>query len=180
MSRLPDISLQTPRLTLRPLRMDDWQALSKRCGVAGVADNLLSIDAPWDETAVKDWITQYSWRGTPSYWLAICLSGELIGAVGFAGGIKNFGFGYFLAPKHWGQGYGTEAARAFLADAFARFDIPAFNSAAFVRNAASHNILTKLGFEQVGTGMSPATATLEPQPELRYRLTEPQFKAANT
>ncbi|MCK4711314.1 MAG: GNAT family N-acetyltransferase [Marinosulfonomonas sp.] len=158
--------------------MDDWQALSTRCGVAQVADNLLSIDAPWFEPAVKDWISQYSWRGTPTYRLAICLKGDLIGAVGFAGRIKKFGFGYFLAPEYWGQGYGTEAARAFLADAFARFDIPAFNSAAFARNAASRNILTKLGFVQVGEGMSPATATLEPEPELRYRLTEPKFKAA--
>ena len=173
------IIIQTERLTLRPIVDKDWEGLSTRCGVPEVAGTLLSIDLPWDEDRVKNWIQKTRWRGTATYRLAICLEGELIGAVGFAGTVGKFGFGYFLAPDYWGKGYGTEAARAFLRDAFARFDIPQMKSAALNRNVASHRILTKLGFEKTSEGMSPKTATLEPEPETRYRLTEPQFKAAN-
>ncbi len=176
---MSEISIQTQRLTLRSLQMGDWHALSTRCGVPEVADTLLSMDAPWPEPVVKGWIERSLWRGEPTYRLAVCLNAELIGTVGFAGKAGHFGFGYFLAPDYWGEGYGYEAAQAFLHDAFARFDIPQIKSAAMDRNPASHRILTKLGFEEVSEGLSPATATLDPEPETRYRLTELQFKAAN-
>lgn len=74
--------------------------------------------------------------------------GRVIGNIGIW---KLPEFGFILHPDAWGQGIGTEAARAFLDYAFATHPVEAIKADVDPRNAASLNLLQKLGFSVTGT-----------------------------
>ncbi|ODS95187.1 MAG: GNAT family N-acetyltransferase [Devosia sp. 66-14] len=74
--------------------------------------------------------------------------GRVIGNIG----IWNMPeFGFILHPDAWGQGIGIEAAKAFLDYAFATHPVEAIKADVDPRNAASLNLLQKLGFSVTGT-----------------------------
>ena len=58
--------------------------------------------------------------------------------------------GYWIARPHWGRGYVTEAATALLDWHFANSSSRAVASSAHHDNAASLQVLRKLGFEATG------------------------------
>ncbi|HEV2516530.1 MAG TPA: GNAT family N-acetyltransferase [Devosia sp.] len=74
--------------------------------------------------------------------------GRVIGNIGIW---KLPEFGFILHPDAWGQGIGTEAARAFLDYAFATHPVDAIKADVDPRNSASLNLLQKLGFTVTGT-----------------------------
>lgn len=169
--------IDTARLRLRPFTPTD-AALLSAMGVPEVARMMTTVNAPWPMADVQDWIAKSRWRGCPGFRLALCLTdGSLIGGVGLGG--EPMTCAYFLSPAHWGKGYATEAMRAFLADAFARFQLTEIEADAFIDNPASQAVLHKLGFEPVAIGTGTSLARLEPAPIRLYRLTHASFKAAN-
>lgn len=169
--------LVTPRLRLRPLTQADAPDLARIGGDARVARMFRSILSPWPEVALHDWIEQARWTGKPGYRLAICLpDGALIGTVGFGG--DPLEVGYFLALDQVGKGFATEATQAVLADAFARFGMEAVVAEHFDDNPGSSHVLRKLGFVQVGQGMSQSGARPAPAPCAFYRLTLDGFARA--
>ncbi len=54
--------------------------------------------------------------------------------------------GFMIAMEKWGQGFATEACRALLA----YYDRPRVHAFTTLTNAASQNVLAKLGFEVIG------------------------------
>ena len=165
-----EILLETPRLRLRPLEDRDWRRLQQLGGVPEVARMMLYLTAPWPEDAVRHWIATGAFRGRPGYRLGVTLpDGALIGAVGFG---PDHSLAYMIDRRYWGRGYATEAARALLADAFARFpEITQIHADHFTDNPASGAVLQKLGFEQTGTGLGASKARVERAPNVLYRLT---------
>jgi RimJ/RimL family protein N-acetyltransferase len=78
--------------------------------------------------------------------------------------------GYWLGVDHWGQGFGTEAARAVI-DHF--FDAHSFNhlhAGARVANPASRNVLEKCGFQWSGVELHRFEALGSSAPVDRFRL----------
>lgn len=69
--------------------------------------------------------------------------GRVIGKAGFW---RMPEIGYILHPDHWGKGLAFECLSALVARAFRRFDIPALVADVDPRNAASLNLLARLGF----------------------------------
>lgn len=128
--------IRTSRLTLRPLEMTD-------------ADVITSLIADWD---VIKWLTSppYPYAVSDATWFigdessngsyAIVLDGTFCGVVGFGEEL-----GYWLGKPFWGRGIMTEAARAVVADQFARGH-DRLRSGYVLGNTASENVLTKLGF----------------------------------
>ncbi|WP_161599470.1 GNAT family N-acetyltransferase [Hymenobacter nivis] len=55
--------------------------------------------------------------------------------------------GYRLLEPHWGQGYGTEAGRAWLAQGFGALALPLVASYAEATHGASRRILEKVWLE---------------------------------
>jgi RimJ/RimL family protein N-acetyltransferase len=55
--------------------------------------------------------------------------------------------GFWIHPRHWNQGYATEAAVASVALAFGRHGLPYLLGRYVAENAASGTVLAKLGFE---------------------------------
>jgi len=169
--------LTTKRLVLRPLTGADAPDLARIGGTARVARMFRSIQSPWPAEALFEWIERARWTGKPGYRLGICLpEGALIGTVGFGG--DPLELGYFLAEDQVGKGYATEATHAVLADAFARFGMEAVVAEHFDDNPSSGYVLRKLGFVEVGQGMSQSGARAAPAPCSFFKLTRAAFVQA--
>ena len=78
--------------------------------------------------------------------------------------------GYWLGVDHWGQGFGTEAARAVIDFSFEEFDHDQLFSGARVANPASRNILEKCGFQWSGVELHRFEALGSSTPVDRFRL----------
>ena len=149
--------LRTERLLLREFRVADWEA------VHDYHNNSLYYRY-YDhegETAVQSrdfvqmFLNQQQERPRTKYQLAITVRGrdELIGncgirkktAVSFDGDI-----GYELNPNYWGYGYATEATQAIIAFGFAALNLHRISAQCLAVNAASNNVLHKLGLKQEG------------------------------
>jgi RimJ/RimL family protein N-acetyltransferase len=78
--------------------------------------------------------------------------------------------GYWLGVEHWGQGFGTEAARAVIDYFFEEFDDDYLFSGARVANPSSRNILEKCGFQWTGVELHRFLALGSSTPVDCFRL----------
>ena len=77
---------------------------------------------------------------------------------------------YFLGPAYWGQGYATEAVRAFLKDCYGRFDLEEVIADQFHDNLASGRVLRKVGFEYTGRALGQSAAREKKEEVFEYSL----------
>ena len=173
-----DIIFCTPRLTIRQFATNDWRRLQEFGGRPEVARMMASLKSPWPEEDIKAWLKPRSYQGQIGFGAAIDLSGAgLIGFLGIGGDPVNCA--YAIDPEYWGNGYATEALRGLLGHCFGQLGLQTVQADHFTDNPASGRVLRKLGFVETGTDMGKSAARLELAPNITYRLTEPQFKAAN-
>ena len=78
--------------------------------------------------------------------------------------------GYWLGVEHWGQGFGTEAARAVIDYTFEEFEVEHLISGARVANPSSRNILEKCGFQWSGVELHRFEALGSSTPVDCFRL----------
>ena len=78
--------------------------------------------------------------------------------------------GYWLGVEHWGQGFGTEAARAVIDFTFEEFDAEQMLAGARVTNPSSRNILEKCDFQWSGVELHRFEAIGSSTPVDRFRL----------
>jgi len=75
---------------------------------------------------------------------------------------KIYELGFHLRSAHWGSGFAKEAARTILNHATEVLAIHAIFAGHHPDNAASRNVLLKLGFEETGTEYYEPTGLLHP------------------
>ena len=154
---LPTPELHTARLRLRPFTSADADALFALHSNAYV---LRYWDAPpWgDRERAERFIAacqQMADQGSgarPA--IERASDGAFIGWCGLTRWnpvYRSASLGYCLADGAWGQGYATEAARAWLEWAFDALHLNRVQAATDTRNAASARVLEKLGFVREGT-----------------------------
>jgi len=89
----------------------------------------------------RDGYTLWVWRELAS--------GDLVGQIGLqpteVEGVPAVEVGWSVVPERWGEGIATEAARASLAWGFERAGLDEIVSFAMVENAASLQVMRKLG-----------------------------------
>ena len=78
--------------------------------------------------------------------------------------------GYWFGFEHWGQGFGTEAARALIDHFFEAFDHELLHGRARVANPMSRNILEKCGFQWSGVELHRFEALGSSSPVDAFRL----------
>jgi len=78
--------------------------------------------------------------------------------------------GYWLGFDHWGQGFGTEAARAAIDYFFEEFDHETLIAGARVANPMSRNVLEKCGFQWTGVELHRFEALGSSTPVDCFRL----------
>jgi len=145
--------VRTERLLLRPGWSQDAPALFEAIADERIVRNLAT--APWPYLPVDAEAFLATERSATEASLLIFLrSGgepELIGGIGI--GRRPTGrieFGYWIARRHWGRGYATEAGRAVLAAARHSLRLKRLDAGHFLDNPASGRVLDKLGFKPVG------------------------------
>lgn len=135
---MPVPLIKTQRLELRPMAMSDADAITPLLNNFEVTKWLAEVPYPYTrEDAI--WFIGENVAGRASSW-SIFVDDTLIGNVG--GGDAH---GYWLGEPFWGNGYGTEAAIAARDFHFEQTTAKDMDSEYFLGNAASANILTKIG-----------------------------------
>jgi RimJ/RimL family protein N-acetyltransferase len=153
---LPTPTLHTPRLRLRPFTHTDTDAIYALQSDPRV---LRYWDSPpWKDRARADTFiatcSQMAQDGT-----GVRLAIERANDGAFMGWCcltrwnpvyRSASMGYCLDEPAWGQGIGTEAARALLQWAFDTLDLNRVQADTDTRNIASARVLEKLGFTREG------------------------------
>ena len=164
------LPFDTARLHLRPLQATDAPGMLALDSDPAVRRYLGGIGGPQaaslaDSAATIAYIeAQYAAAGIGRWAVVLGGTGEFMGWAGLklvAGPVNNqrdfYDLGYRFLPQYWGQGYGYEAAQAWLACGFGALALPRLCAYADVRNAGSRRILEKIGlqpgneFEENGT-----------------------------
>ena len=149
--------IETERLVLRDYEEGDWRAVLEY-----QRDPRYLRFCPWDrrsEQDARDFVRQFiGWRNEQPrrrFQLAITLRGADL-AVGSCGLRRKPGeageadIGYEIAPRLWGQGYATEAARAMVDFGFRTLGLYRLSSWCIAENTASARVLEKAGFKPEG------------------------------
>lgn len=150
--RLP---LLTERLELRAFEPTDLDALHAVYGDPQVTRFMPAYPTLEHTRRALEIHMREARAGNPAFWALIEReSGELIGdaGLGLIEGIgPEFELGYTLGTRWWRRGYATEAARAVRDHALGPLALPEVLALVRPANAASINVLEKIGMERVGT-----------------------------
>jgi ribosomal-protein-alanine N-acetyltransferase len=151
------LELTTSRLVLRDFRPDDWQAV-----LAYQRHPLYLRYYPWIDRSAEEvrqfvqmFLDQQQASPRIKFQLAVELksNGELIGNCGIrreAPDDVQADIGYEFDPRHWGQGYASEAARAVLDFGFESLQVHRVWASCVADNLGSIRVLTRLGMRQEG------------------------------
>jgi 8-oxo-dGTP diphosphatase len=168
-------SLATERLTLRPPTAADAEALHRLVNDFEVTRNLTVVPFPYPRALADEWIaaTARELAAGVAYQLAITgREGDeevLVGVVGLrldadlrssdshrdAHSTARTGrLGYWVGRRFWGHGVATEAAGRLVRWALANLPVDRLVAEVATDNPASAGVLRRIGFRQVGEGVT--------------------------
>ena len=152
-----DVTLETARLVLRPLRPEDAPTIARLAGHREIADTTLSIPHPYSVEQAQEWIATHSAPQNPTTQMVFGITtradGQLIGTMG----LREIDtqhchaeMGFWIGMEWWGNGYATEAAKAVVRYGFAELKLNRIYAQHMVRNPASGRVLAKIGMKGEG------------------------------
>jgi len=146
--------METERLLIRPWEERDLDAFA---ALNADAETMRFFPAPLtrDEVvALLDRIAPMTAEGLGFQAVEEKQTGELVGMVGMAPAPANFAcapaveIGWRLAKHHWGKGYASEAARAWLAHGFDNLGLAEIVAFTYVGNTPSRRVMERLGMRR--------------------------------
>jgi RimJ/RimL family protein N-acetyltransferase len=142
--------LETERLALRRPTLADVKAIAQLANDRRIAENTRRLPHPYLQDHAIEFVRALAADRRETVFL-IEHTHTPIGMVGIDWREPAAPeLGYWLGVEHWGQGFGTEAARAVIDFFFEEFDAEHLVSGARVANPTSRNILEKCGFQWSG------------------------------
>jgi len=162
--------LETERLTLRKPTLADVKAIADLANDRRIAENTRRLPHPYLLDHGVEFV-RASADGQRETVFLIENNHAPIGVVGVNWRKPETPeLGYWLGVEHWGQGFGTEAARAMIDFFFEESDAEHLIAGARVANPASRNILEKCGFQWSGVELHRFEALGCSTPVDRFRL----------
>ena len=162
--------LETERLALRRPTLADVKAIALLANDRRIAENTRRLPHPYLQDHAIDFVRTLADEPRETVFL-IENNFAPIGMVGVDWRQPaSPELGYWLGVEHWGQGFGTEAARAVIDFTFEEFDIEHLISGARVANPSSRNILEKCGFQWSGVELHRFEALGSSTPVDCFRL----------
>ena len=162
--------LETERLTLRRPTLADVQAIAQLANDRRIAENTRRLPHPYLQDHAAEFVRATAADGRETVFL-IEQNYSPLGMVGIDRTSPDAPeLGYWLGFEHWGQGFGTEAARAVIDFFFEETDAEHLIAGARVANPASRNILEKCGFQWSGVELHRFEALGSSTPVDRFRL----------
>jgi RimJ/RimL family protein N-acetyltransferase len=162
--------LETERLSLRRPTLADVKAIARLANDRRIAENTRRLPHPFSQDHAIAFVRHVAAEPRENAFL-IEHNFAPIGVVGIDMMKADAPeIGYWLGVEHWGQGFGTEAARATIDYFFEEFDREHLFSGARVANPASRNILEKCGFQWSGVELHRFESLGCSSPVDRFRL----------
>jgi RimJ/RimL family protein N-acetyltransferase len=163
--------LETERLTLRRPTLADVQAIAQLANDRRIAENTRRLPHPYLQDHAVEFVRATSSDSGEAVFL-IEQNHSPLGMVGIDRTTPDAPeLGYWLGVEHWGQGFGTEAARAVIDFFFEESEAEHLIAGARVANPASRNILEKCGFQWSGVELHRFEALGSSTPVDCFRLT---------
>ena len=149
--------LETNRLILREMTIDDVEFYFRHFNNDKIIEGCC-FAGPKDLKAAKEELELYCIRPFQEnrgirWGIVKKASGELIGTCGFYNWNKTARraeIGYDLDPKHWGQGFMTEALLAVLKYGFEKMKLNRVEAIIDSKNIRSIKLAYRLGFKKEG------------------------------
>jgi len=175
----PMTMISTKRLQLRPLHEGDTDGLVRGLNNFNVSKWTARVPFPYGMADAKSFLALCQKAEQDTLRLAITIDGELIGVISYERSQDGISaeLGYWLAEPHWGQGYGTEAARAVSKHAFEAGGLDMLIAGYAKGNEGSRRILEGLGFEPTGELMQFSAANNANVPVVRLALAKGRWQA---
>jgi RimJ/RimL family protein N-acetyltransferase len=162
--------LETERLSLRRPTLADVKAIARLANDRRIAENTRRLPHPYSQDHAVEFV-RFTASEPREIAFLIEHNFEPVGMVGINMVESDAPeLGYWLGVEHWGQGFGTEAARAAIDFFFDIFNGEHLLAGARVANPASRNILEKCGFQWSGVELHRFEALGCSTPVDRFRL----------
>src|SRR5437763_4981330 len=162
--------LETERLSLRRPTLADVKAIAHLANDRRIAENTRRLPHPYSQDDAVEFVRAMADERREIAFL-IEHSHTPIGVVGINWREQEAPeLGYWLGVEHWGQGFGTEAARATIDFCFEETGAEQLCAGARVANPASRNVLEKCGFQWVGVELHRFEALGSSTPVDSFRL----------
>jgi len=166
---LADLPIETERLRLRALELQDAPLIERLAGDWEVARFTGSIPHPYPPGSAAPWIVET--------WAEAAARQKLVAAIErrpdctFLGcieldltrGNQAANLGFWVGRPYWGAGFTAEAAKALIDHGFQRLGLVRVEAAAMPANRRSIRVQEKLGLEFLGESIDPAPARGGPQ-----------------
>ena len=162
--------LETERLTLRSPTLADVKAIARLANDRRIAENTRRLPHPYLQEHAVEFVRFVADERSE---LAFLIEKNFapLGMVGVSWREPDAPeLGYWLGFEHWGQGFGTEAARAVIDYFFQEFSHETLLAGARVANPMSRNILEKCGFQWSGVELHRFEALGSSSPVDCFRL----------
>lgn len=140
--------IETPRLTLRRFRADDWRDLH-----AYLSDEAVVRFEPYAPFSEADCRQEAQRRAQSSAFWAVCLrpNGPLIGNLYFGeADFDAWELGYVFNTAFQHCGYATESVRGLLDQAFTRWGVRRVVAFCNPHNTASWRLMERIGMRREG------------------------------
>ncbi len=165
----PEPVIRTARLTLRPHRIGDADAITGSLSDFAVTRMLARVPVPYHRQDALDWLVPRA-SGLLGDWALAITEGDddvHIGTVGIELRHDRWHVGYWLNRYYWRRGFMGEAVAAALERFSRRMPGENIHSGVFVDNPASLKLQEKLGFRITGCAevFSFARSTMVPHVE---------------
>jgi len=148
--------IETTRLALRSWTLSDISPYARIVADAEVMRHIGTgaVQSPRQaEEFVRRMMALEVKRGWILWAVELLQSRELAGFCGYSTLDGQLDFGWRLARKFWGQGFGTEAARAALRIGVETYSFREIRSVAYTANRGSSRIMEKIGMKFDSNGM---------------------------
>lgn len=148
------MTIETPRLRLRPWQDDDRPAFAAlHADPEVMADLGGPIDRAASDAKLDRYLAAFARHGF-CRWAVTALDGELVGYTGVMPESQghplgfHFQVGWRFVRRAWGQGYATEATLAALNDAFGRAGLNEVLAYTAADNRRSQAVMTRLRLQR--------------------------------
>ena len=176
---ITNVTLTTPRLTLRPWRQEDLLDFNAYAKVDGVGQR--AGWAPHKDLAESQTILDLFIQGKHTF--AIEYQGKVIGSIGVEeyeeahhpdlAELKGRELGYVLSKDYWGHGLMPEAVQAVIVYLFGTVGLDFLLVYHFVWNDQSRRVIEKCGFQYI-KDVSYETRLGKIEPSRGYILCNPE------
>lgn len=159
---MPQPSIETSRLILRPFRIGDAPAVQELAGEREIADTTMNIPHPYEDGMAEEWIEghEIGYKEGKIATFAVVLGDDerLIGAIGLRidRSFNKGELGYWIGKPYWNLGYATEATHAVLGYGFDELRLNRIHAAHLARNPSSGRVMEKAGMLLEGTARQDA------------------------